>query len=241
MRNHLIVFARAPQLGRVKRRLARDIGEAAALRFYRRSLETALRRLARDRRWRTWLAVTPDSAAREARLWRVAAGAHLMPQGGGDLGARMARAMRKLPPGPAVIIGSDVPGVSASHIARAFALLGRHDAVFGPAADGGYWLVGLRRRPRIPELFAGVRWSVVHALADTLANLQGANSGKEGPRGGAPAWRPVLGRRVAFLERLEDVDEGRSYRRWLARGRAKPRVPNGCRIEETENQSCTVG
>lgn len=222
MRNHLIVFARAPQLGRVKRRLARDIGEAAALRFYRRSLETALRRLARDRRWRTWLAVTPDSAAREARLWRVAAGAHLMPQGGGDLGARMARAMRKLPPGPAVIIGSDVPGISASHIARAFALLGRHDAVFGPAADGGYWLVGLRRRPRIPELFAGVRWSGVHALADTLANLPHR-------------------RNAAFLGTLDDVDEGRSYRRWLARGRAKPRVPNGCRIEETKNQSCTVG
>jgi glycosyltransferase A (GT-A) superfamily protein (DUF2064 family) len=80
-------------------------------------------------------------------------------------------------------------------VAQAFAALGAHDAVFGPAGDGGYWLVGLRRRPRVPDPFRGVRWSTPHALADTLANLR--------PR-----------ERVAMLERLEDIDDAASYRRW---------------------------
>ena len=58
--------------------------------------------------------------------------------------------------------------VTAARIAEAFALLGRHDLVFGPAADGGFWLVGCRHRP--PD-FGEVRWSSPHALEDTLANL----------------------------------------------------------------------
>ena len=81
--------------------------------------------------------------------------------------------MEGMAPGPVVIIGTDMPGIRAGHIRDAFRLLGRHDAVFGPATDGGYWLVGLRRRPRVPRIFQAVRWSSPHALADTLANLRG--------------------------------------------------------------------
>jgi glycosyltransferase A (GT-A) superfamily protein (DUF2064 family) len=102
----------------------------------------------------------------------------MMPQGGGDLGARMQRIFDAAPPGPAVIIGTDVPHIAPAHIAAAFRLLGRHDAVFGPAADGGYWLVGLKRRPRLLRPFDGVRWSTAHALSDTLANLRGLSIGE---------------------------------------------------------------
>jgi glycosyltransferase A (GT-A) superfamily protein (DUF2064 family) len=94
-----------------------------------------------------------------------------------------------------VIVGSDIPALRPRHVAQAFAQLGTHDAVFGPATDGGYWLVGLRRRPHVPALFEGVRWSTEHALADTLAKL-----------------RP--GETAAFLDRLEDVDDAAAYRRW---------------------------
>ena len=66
-----------------------------------------------------------------------------------------------------------MPHVTRAHIWAAFRLLGRHDAVLGPAEDGGYWLIGLRRRPRILRPFQGVRWSTPHALRDTLANLRG--------------------------------------------------------------------
>ncbi len=191
---HLVIFLRTPRLGAVKSRLAAGIGALAALRFYRLAAARLLRRLARDRRWQCHLALTPDRALRAPRPWRV--GATYRAQGLGDLGQRMARVFRTLPPGPVVLIGSDVPAIAPRHIAAAFRILGRREAVFGPAEDGGYWLVGFRRSPRLPwPLFAEVRWSSEHALADTLAGL---------PRGLA----------IAYLERLEDVDDAASYRRW---------------------------
>ena len=173
----VILFARAPRLGAVKRRLARGIGAMAALRFYRAQLARTLR-LARDPRWRVELAVTPDHGA--ARWPR---GITRVPQGRGDLGVRMGRALGRHR--RAVLVGSDIPDLSRADIAAAFRALGRAQAVFGPAEDGGYWLVGLGpRRPARP--FAEVRWSTEHALADTLANFNG--------------------RRIALLRTLRDVD-----------------------------------
>ncbi len=192
---HLVVFVRAPRLGRVKTRLAADIGSVAAWAFYRRAVDAARRRLAGDGRWQCWVAVTPDHEARPGRPWTR--GCRVMPQGGGDLGDRMGRVMHRLPPGPAVIVGTDVPGLRPAHVAAGFRALGGNDAVFGPSSDGGYWLVGLRRRPTIPDLFRGVRWSTEHALADTLANLP-------------------PGRTAALLETLDDVDDGAAWRRWRA-------------------------
>ncbi|MGA8402891.1 MAG: DUF2064 domain-containing protein, partial [Stellaceae bacterium] len=150
----------------------------------------SLRRLGHDRRWTLRLAVTPDRDAR--RL-----GAH--PQGQDDLGVRMWRALAACPPGPKLLVGSDIPGLTAAYIAEAFALLGRHDVVFGPASDGGFWLVGCRHRP--PEFGTGfgmVRWSSPHALADVLANLPKLPS-------------------VGFAATLEDVDDGEAYRRVMRR------------------------
>ena len=60
MKRHLVIFARAPQFGRVKRRLAEAIGPVAAMRFYRQTLDRQIRTLSRDRRWTVWLFVTPD-------------------------------------------------------------------------------------------------------------------------------------------------------------------------------------
>ena len=187
---HVVIMARAPRLGAVKRRLARDVGTLAAWRFYRHGLVSLTRRLGRDGRWCRWLAITPDRSVRTRwpRAW------HAIPQGSGDLGARMGRLLQDLPPGPVVIVGSDIPDLGPAHIARAFALLGDHDWVFGPASDGGYWLIGARRRPARRDPFAGVRWSSPHALLDTLANL------------------PVT--RVAFLQELQDVDTGADLNRW---------------------------
>jgi glycosyltransferase A (GT-A) superfamily protein (DUF2064 family) len=85
----------------------------------------------------------------------------------------MQRIFDRAGPGPVVIVGTDVPDIARAHVAAAFRLLGGHAAVLGPATDGGYWLIGLRRRPRVPRPFGAVRWSGPHALADTLANLRG--------------------------------------------------------------------
>ena len=192
MRRHLVVMAREPRLGTVKRRLAADIGALAAWRFYRTEAGRLLRRLSSDRRWLTWLAVTPDFPIHPGRLWPFSG--PIVGQGGGDLGQRMGRLLVCLPPGPVVIVGSDIPAIDARHVAAAFDALCRVKWVLGPASDGGYWLIGARRRPRIDLPFAGVRWSGPHAYADTLRNLE---------RG-----------EVARLEIQDDIDDGADYRRW---------------------------
>jgi len=150
-----------------------------------------MRALAADRRFRTVLAITPDRAP--LRLPRRAT---LVPQGTGDIGRRMDRACRRYRAGRVAIVGSDIPDASAADIAAAFQALGRADAVFGPAADGGYWLAGMGpRRPARP--FCNARWSTRHALADTLKNF--------------------AGRRVARLRMLNDVDTAADWRRFAAR------------------------
>lgn len=185
MRGTVFVFARAPRLGAVKRRLAAGIGERAALRFYRAQLARTLRALSRDARFRTIVAVTPDRA--RGPWWQ---GLPTVPQGGGDLGARMARALSRC--ARAAVVGSDIPALRADDVALALHRLGRAHAVFGPAEDGGYYLVALGpRRPDRP--FADVRWSSEHALADTLRNF--------------------ARHRVALLRTLHDVDDEQDFRR----------------------------
>lgn len=193
--NHLVAFVKEPRLGRVKTRLAADVGAVAAWAFYRRTTAAILRRLGGEGLWQLWLAVTPDTAADIPGLWPNAW--RRIGQGKGDLGQRMTRVMGALPPGPVIIIGTDTPDIRPEHIARAFRALGCHDAVLGPASDGGYWLVGLRRRPRLPEIFQGVRWSTEFALADTLANTRRLD--------------------VAIVEILDDVDDGAGLERWRRR------------------------
>lgn len=198
--NHLIIFTRTPRAGGAKRRLAADIGAAAAMQFARANLDLMARKLGPDMRWSCSLAVSPDMDLRSGYRWpsRLAR----IPQGPGNLGQRMARAMARMGPGPVVIIGADIPEITPDLIGRAFAALGRSDAVFGPSPDGGYWLVGLKRRPRIPDIFGGVRWSSRHALVDTACNL--------GP-----------GTRISYLDTLADIDSGDDYRAWMKRRRLK--------------------
>ncbi|HLY89803.1 MAG TPA: TIGR04282 family arsenosugar biosynthesis glycosyltransferase [Acetobacteraceae bacterium] len=186
MRDTVVVFARAPRLGAVKRRLARDIGDRAALRFHLATMTRLVRALAGVRRFRVIVAMTPDRARVRLPGARVA-------QGGGDLGVRMHRAFWHWPRGRVAIIGCDIPEAGVADVLAAFRALGRADAVFGPAEDGGYWLVGMGpRRPAQP--FAGVRWSSEDALADTLANFRG--------------------RRIVMLRMLHDVDSGEDWRQY---------------------------
>jgi len=188
---HLVIFARMPRLGAGKRRLAADIGQLAALSFQRTALLGLINRLGRDDRWRSYLAITPDWAGLRATAHRR------FRQSRGDLGARMKATLRRLPPGPAVIIGSDLPDLRPQHIEQAFRKLGSADAVFGPAQDGGYWLIGMKRSASHPDLFKAVRWSSVHTLQDTLDNLPN--------------------RKVAFLDMREDIDDGAALSRFKSR------------------------
>jgi len=199
----LVIFVKEPLPGRVKTRLGRDMGMVASARWFRHQALRLARSMAGDARWRTVLAVAPDRAGLESRVWP--AHAPRWAQGRGDLGVRMGRVFRTFPPGPVVIVGGDIPDITPALIERAFRALGDHDAVFGPAEDGGYWLVGLKRRRATPPGFMrGVRWSGAHTLSDTLATL--------------PAdWRTGTIRTLPDIDTLDDL---RAYR--AARRRTSP-------------------
>nr|WP_217434047.1 TIGR04282 family arsenosugar biosynthesis glycosyltransferase [Leisingera sp. ANG59] len=175
-------MVKEPCPGRVKTRLGRDIGVIPATWWFRHQSARLIRRL-RDPRWQIVLAVAPDRAV-SSKVWP--ADLPRLPQGGGDLGQRMKRMLQSVT-GQVCLIGADIPGITRPHITCAFAALGDHDAVFGPAADGGYWLVGAKHPSRLPQdMFEYVRWSTEHALADTLQTL--------------PGWR------IALTDTLQDVD-----------------------------------
>jgi hypothetical protein len=98
-------------------------------------------------------------------------------QGEGDIGARMARALAEAfaeGAPAAVLVGTDIPDLSGAILAEAFQRLADHDIVIGPAADGGYYLIGLRRErfaELAPLLFQGIAWGGENVLRDTLSAL----------------------------------------------------------------------
>lgn len=161
-------MAKEPVGGRIKTRLARQTGVSAALRFQRTNLALTLLRLRADPRWQTILAVAPETAV-TSRLFPARVPRMAQPRG--DLGERMAAPLANLPPGPVVIIGADIPAVAARDIARAFKALKSASVVFGPARDGGYWLIGAANRTRRLRMFDNVRWSSAFARADTQKNV----------------------------------------------------------------------
>jgi hypothetical protein len=167
----LLVFGREPIPGQAKTRLIPALGAEQAAALYDRLLRHTLSvagQLPATRR-SLWLdEVVPDSAV-AAHARRL--GFEVMAQHGGDLGRRMEHALSDAlgKAASAVLIGSDCPGYSPEYLAAAFAALHDHDAVVGPAADGGYVLIGLRRVP--PELFEGLPWGSDTVLEQTRERL----------------------------------------------------------------------
>ena len=192
----LIVFVKAPRPGAVKTRLAESVGAPAACAAYRHLVETLLHQL------QTLTAVelrfSPDDAAREIQDWLIG-GWTCSPQGAGDLGKRLQSAFQcafKAGAKRVVIIGSDCPAVRAGDIRDAWNSLLEHDVVLGPASDGGYWLIGLRR-PR-PHLLENIPWSTERVFAETLTRIH---------RSGLSAQ---------LLRELTDVDTETQWRQFLA-------------------------
>lgn len=183
----LLVFARAPRPGTVKTRLARTIGDEAAAGLYRRmgrrivaSVEAVPAR--------TVVCYDPPNAEPEIRRWLGPSPRRYVPQGGGDLGARMSRMFDRAftDADRVVAIGTDAPATDAGRVARAIDALDTADVVIGPARDGGYYLIALRRP--CPALFQGIRWGTGSVLAETCSKAE------------------QLGLRVTWLDLESDID-----------------------------------
>jgi rSAM/selenodomain-associated transferase 1 len=202
------IFAKAPLPGRVKTRLAQEIGPAAAADLYRR-LGRGIVAAAAGPGYRTIVWFTPSGDRDAVRAWLDGLGvAAFCPQGPGSLGTRLVHAFgRSFAAGDraVVIIGTDAPGVNRHIVAAAFRALRAHDLVLGPSLDGGYYLIGLSS-PQ-PGLFRAIPWSTPDVLRVTEAR----------------AWE--LGLNVRLLTRLRDVDTARDARALGLLGR-KPRAPS---------------
>ena len=200
MNKTIIIFVKAPRAGSVKTRLGAGVGVGRATALCRVMTERTIFE-ARKTDARVILAVDPVSViATPPACWppevpRVG-------QGAGNLGDRMTRLMRAIPDGPVVIIGMDAPAMRSDHLRRAFNALGANDAVFGPADDGGYWLVGFARRKGWNPNFSDVRWSTAYAMGDTINAL---------PKSFC----------VGQIDMLHDVDEADDLRHLGARALAR--------------------
>ncbi len=170
-KTNYILFAKKPEPGKVKTRLAEGIGVAGAARIYRAFLQDILSSL--NRLYHPFaVAYTPADAGRY--FARISGGpSALFPQQGRDLGKRMERAFLKqfsLGYDKVILIGSDIPLLSPDILEEAREAVAEHPAVLGPCRDGGYYLIGLRRP--MPELFSGILWGGDKVLRDTVSILR---------------------------------------------------------------------
>ncbi len=171
---HVAVFAKAPVAGTVKTRLIPALGARGAARLQRALTRRALRTAVDARLGPVTLWCAPDARHRFFRALQRAAGVDCRAQPDGDLGQRMHAAFRwHCARGPVLLIGTDCPALTVADLhAAARALRGGVDAVFLPAEDGGYVLIGLQQ-PR-PSLFEGVPWGTAGVMEQTRARLRAA-------------------------------------------------------------------
>ena len=156
------LFAKFPRAGEAKTRLIPALGAEGAAALHRRLVE---RTLATVRESRLPFAVwTTGAEHAEFRGW-LGDDVALVEQGEGDLGARLARVAA-----PAIVLGADLPDLAASHLREAAGALEEHDAVIGPAADGGYYLLGFR--VHLPFLWSDMRWGGETVLGETIDRLR---------------------------------------------------------------------
>ncbi|MBW4656065.1 MAG: TIGR04283 family arsenosugar biosynthesis glycosyltransferase [Kaiparowitsia implicata GSE-PSE-MK54-09C] len=203
---HLIVFTRYPEAGKTKTRLIPALGAAGAAEVQRQMTLHTLRQV---RQWQqqasTIRLASPQVTVQfsggslpEMRQW-LGLQWNYQPQVAGDLGARLISAVIAAAQSGAqkmAVIGIDCPGVDATCLSQAFALLQQHDVVLGPATDGGYYLIGLRQP--VPDLFVGIDWGTDRVRSQTEAIAHSLNL------------------RVGYLDPLTDVDYPDDLGAWEA-------------------------
>lgn len=192
----IVAMLKAPRAGFVKTRLALEIGAEAAAAIYRRLVEHQMAAVPRG--WRVEVHFAPAEAAAQMRQW-LGVEPDLFSQSGDDLGERLIHATAGAfgrEAGCVIVIGGDCPALDETCLHEACGALESADVVLGPAADGGYYLIGLRRS--LPDLFRGIPWSSETVLKMTVERVRQA---------GLP---------YAMLPTKEDVDDLASWRRGQA-------------------------
>ena len=193
----VMLFAKAPRAGTVKTRLAADVGEERAVDLYRAMVERQLREVPAG--WQVEIHFDPVDAEDDMRAW-LGSAHHYRPQADGDLGRRLKKAFGAAFSRGAttvIAIGGDCPELDQETFHEAVTRLARAELVLGPATDGGYYLLALRRPA--PELFDNIPWSSNQVASMTLARAK------------------ILGLSRELLTPKDDIDDIASYRGYLSR------------------------
>lgn len=198
MKERLIIFTRYPEPGKTKTRLIPVLGAEGAAIFQRRMTEQKLAEV-RELQGFYSISVEVHFAGGNQQLMQDWLGSNIIyqKQSDGDIGCRMASAFQAsfaAGMNSVVLIGTDCPDLNHQLMAEAFKALELHDLVLGPAQDGGYYLIGLRRL--IPELFTGITWSTAEVLQQTQSIAQ------------------KLELAVAYLPLLSDIDRPEDLSVW---------------------------
>jgi uncharacterized protein len=198
----LLVFLKYPEPGRVKTRLADELGADLAANLYREWIGTVLRNMQPIRGSVRIVGYFDGASADQFAEWDRYVD-EWRRQPAGDLGTRLADGVEWAHGrgGPVVAVGTDCLDLTAGHVESTLSLLRESDVVFGPTIDGGYFLVGTRTY--IPGLFDGVRWSSPHTLSDQLECCR------------------ALRLRSCLIEQLADIDTAADWRTYQARSRSR--------------------
>lgn len=205
----ILFYAKFPERGRVKTRLAKHIGDKHALELYKcfilDMLETFDSIALRGGDTHICICYAPESAEQAFREW-LGTDYVYWPQQGNDLGERMSQSFRQafqMGYEQAVIIGSDLPDVSGATIVSAFEELRSRDTVIGPTDDGGYYLLGFRHDTFAPEVFENIAWSTSSVYPETLTKIDRA------------------GLTVSMLPKWSDVDNYEDLQKFYKRNRQR--------------------
>jgi rSAM/selenodomain-associated transferase 1 len=185
--NTLIIFVKYPLAGSVKTRLAKDIGNENAVSFYKKCINAL---------------VEEHSNAPYDVIYAINSAEHdwsdyiesnqMIVQANGSLTEKLSDVFEKVD-SPTIVIGSDLPDLNQDDILQAFESLKKNDCVIGPAKDGGYYLIGMKK---YYEVFDGIDWSTEKVFEQTMKQLLEKKA------------------KVVLLETKEDIDTGEEYKRF---------------------------
>lgn len=222
VKNGLIVFVKYPEEGMVKTRIGSVLGDHFTIDLYRSFVADIIQKAARlspD----LLVYFTPEERAFDFRNW-LGLKISIFPQKGNDLGERMKNALKEqfgLGYGRLVLIGSDIPHISAGRLNRSLRLLRKKGAVIGPAEDGGYYLIGFNSRHFLPEVFDNIPWSTSSVFSLTLRVL---------------ADKEI---KTALLPRMRDIDTVHDLKKINLGGMPRTRAflagPSALEIRRGEN------
>lgn len=190
--NTLVIFAKYPEIGKVKTRLAKDIGEVKSRDAYQDFISKLIEEH-KGRSYKLVIAFTPSD--KKESFIELFGGLEYIDQGNGNLGDKLYSTFNKLE-GNVIIIGSDLPDLSYMDIENAFIELDKNDIIIGPAYDGGYYLIGMKKAYNI---FSDIEWSTEKVFGKTIEKIES------------------IGLKYKILQMKRDIDTIEDYKEYLKR------------------------